>query len=226
MGHIVQGSKGVGDQMHGKADSAKAGSSQAAEGKCSGPHQVGPAIVVGGVSKAALAGHHSVFDQSLHQSVLDGGVGVLGGQVEFEHMTERIGRSVSGQVGRYGEGRFRIENGDLGVEQAVAKAEFFPGCVIGDHHPRVHLRTGCSQGENTNHGQGLFDAFFTGEEFPHIMVDQGTGGNGLGRIDDRTAACGNDHLCPVFPGQGNPPAYIREQRVGANATKFGHVEIR
>jgi hypothetical protein len=204
------------DQVHGKSDPAESGCGQAAEREGSGPHQVGPGVVIIGDCQAAGAGGHGIFDQPFHQPVLDRGVGPGGGEIEFQDVIESVNRPKSGVIRGQGEGGGWIEDRDLGVEQAVAKAEFLPGLVIGQHHARIHLRTGGRHRGDGEYRQGSFDSPFSGEKFPEIVLHHRSGANGLGGIDHRTSTRGHNHLHLGGFRLGHAFAGVGKQGIGTN----------
>ena len=109
------------------------------------------------------------------------------------------GRLICGKRER----EFRVHHGELGAQGiGRAQAELYKSFPFGYHAVARAFAPGGGNGEHNAHGQRMFYYLLSAEEVPEVAVVNRTGGNGLGCVDNRTAAHADNHVglesaCPV-----------------------------
>ena len=107
---------------------------------------------------------------------------------------DRAGRR-EGRVHRLEAGRHRIDERDLGPKVGVGDAGFATSGGVGDHRAARDLRPGAGAG---GHGDerdlGRWVGGALGQELGETHTELGAQSSRLGRVDDRAAADGHQHL--------------------------------
>ena len=91
-----------------------------------------------------------------------------------------------------GESQFGVENGEARVDQFRIDSSFEGAFFLGDDRAGAGFTTGGRNGEDRAYRQSSFGGAFAQVKIPDVVVDDGAHGDGLGRINDATAADGQD----------------------------------
>ena len=126
-----------------------------------------------------------------------------------------------------GHGIDRVQDGEPGHDFFIGKylAHLQLLFRIGDDGPGIHFRAGPHHGEYRPHGDGFTGGFFESHEifFPGVLVTVHGNGQGLGIVDDGTAAHGQDEVRTMLPGNGDAFPQLVDGGVGHDTGDFGHV---
>lgn len=183
------------------------------------PEQVRPGFLTFGI----FHGHGSVLDDAPHHAFhefLHGIKGFFLLQVDLEKVGQDICRSAGGLVSVRRVGVFRTEEGNGRAERFCCPAAFFPGVPIGDDGAAVHFRAGRGQGGHGDDGERFPDLRSALDQVPRIILIGNAAGDGLGRIEDASAAYSQDQVDGGSPAEADSLADQPDIGVGGYAGQF------
>lgn len=169
------------------------------------------------------------MEQGAHESFADivTGVIVLTGKILLANVVEDVIDTGNHLIVRQRQGVFRVQNSKPGHDFLICKdmAYFLFGFRIGNDGARVHLGTGAHHSQHTAHRQRFAIRFLKAQIifFPRIFFTVHGNRNCLRIITDRTAACGQQKVSMMFPGNLNSFIQFGQCRIGHNAGDFGYI---
>ena len=196
------------------------------------PHDVGAGLVVLRVLDGDAARADEAAHEALCQVVARAVVGareVLLGDVVHDVEDARdhlVARQRVGELGvEHGEARE-----DAGVGEDVADLHLGP--VVGDDRPAVHLRAGAHHREHRADGDDVEVDRRLVKVHPvllpgiHVLGQVGRDGHGLGVVDARPAAHGQDEVHVVLARDARSLVELLDRGVGHDARVLHHVLAR
>ena len=185
-----------------------------------GPAYIGARLIVGRVGKGFWRFVDKGEQQPLGDAVGDADV-ACGRKIAFHDVRHHVDDAACRLICREGERLFGVDYGESRFENAVcAQTQFLEGVAFGDDGVARAFTAGAGDGEHHADGQRVGDGLFADEEVPEITVVTCSGGNGFGRVDDRTASDGDESVDALVAGEANSFINKRVGGIGLDAAEF------
>ena len=187
-------------------------------GKASCPHHLrSRVIMIGLFHKNPCVLHHSA-DQMFTDAVRQFHVVALI-KVAFHRVHHDIHTSAGCLVFRQCHGKLRVHDRESCPAVIAAVASFQPSVLIRDDRRITHLRSCRGDRQHNSDGQTAGSLTFSRVEIPHIPFICHAVSDGLGRVDDASAAYCKDKIHAFLLTQADPFIDKRQSRVRHNASE-------
>ena len=224
VGHVVVRGDLVLDAVGRPITMTGGGVEHAVVGDGGGPHEVRPAVIVLRLLEDAVRVPLDDAQHALAQLVGDVGVVVVD-EVALEDVRHHVDDAARGLVVRQGVGQLRVEDGEDRPETLRAGALLLARVLVGDDGVRAALAPRGRDGEDGADRKGV-RRLRAGVEIPDVAVILDAHRDGLGGVDDATAADGEDETDALLPAELYALLDEAEARVGLDAGELGDGDAR
>ena len=188
------------------------------------PHQRGARFVVVRVFDCAAACVARRDQHTLCNAVGDVALAARRGQVTLERVHHNIHDATAGLELGHGKGVLRIEEADARAVGLAGDAALFLGFFIGQHAGVTGLRAGGCERQHGCDRQGLVRRGAGRGEFPRVASSSYAQTDGLGGVDDRAAADGEDKVDPLALAKLDAAARHGYLGVGLDTAQFNKTQ--
>ena len=188
-------------------------------GQRAAPHQVGAGVVVIGAIHYAPALLNDGAEQSFAKTVGGFAMGCVG-EVALHDVCHHVGNAAGRLEGRKGERQLGIHDGKHGAQHlGRAQTDLDEALAARDDGIARALATGGGNGEHHAHLEGTLHGDVKAVEIPEVAVVAHAGGYGLGGVDDRTAAHGQQEVDVLAASQTDALIHLVVERIGLHAAQ-------
>ena len=140
-------------------------------------------------------------------------------------MHHDVGGTGSGLVWWQRVGALRVHDGKLAPAEIAVHTPFQHALVMGNDAARRHLGTGGRDGQYDTYGQRCLRHGLSVPEVPHVALVGYAVGDGLRRVDDRSATDGQDEIDTLTAAETDALLHLRQQGIRHYPTQLHKVDI-
>ena len=129
-------------------------------------------------------------------------------------MHHDVGSAAGGLVSGEGVGQFRVHHGEFAPAQVTVVPTLDAAFFLGDHAGIAHLAACRGDGEHGTDGGAARGGVLVVVQIPHVKIVGKAVADGLGRVNDATAAYRQQEIHALFAAQLDAPIDQRQPGVG------------
>ena len=187
---------------------------------CAAPHDVGTRFVIVGIGDDLGSLFHDSQQDTFGHTVADLHIGGVA-EITFEDMCHHVGDAAGSLPFGQRHGQFGIHDGEFRTQQhGLTNAQLLERLFVGNDRIARTLATGSRDGEHDTDGQAVAHLGLADKEVPEVAFVIVSCGNGLGRIDDRTATHSEHKVGFETAGKSQSFVNLGVGGIGTDATHF------